>query len=107
MSEPTRSPTGLAFAPDDGQALVLDQTSKGVRVVEADDAGHEVIARCAQPPVQVLGRKRRAVAAGAMINRCQPGPEAAPRLGVRWGSAPGTHKTSEIYATTVTWHHLP
>src|SRR5262245_9047809 len=44
--------TGPGLALDDGQALVLDQTSEGVRVVEADDAGHEVIARCAQPPVQ-------------------------------------------------------
>ena len=35
--------TGPAFAVDDGQALVLDQTSKGVRVVEADDAGHELV----------------------------------------------------------------
>jgi hypothetical protein len=37
----------------------------GVRVVEADDARHELVARCAQPPVQVLGRERRAVAGGS------------------------------------------
>ena len=49
--------TGFAGALDDGQALVLDETREGVGVVEADDARHEVIARCAQPPVQVLGRE--------------------------------------------------
>jgi hypothetical protein len=31
----------VAVALDDGQALVLDQTREGVRVVEADDAGAE------------------------------------------------------------------
>ena len=53
----------LAVALDDGQALVLDKMSEGVRVVEADDAGHEVVAR-GGPPVQVLGPERRALAGG-------------------------------------------
>jgi hypothetical protein len=32
------------MALDDGQALVLDETREGVRVVEADDARHELVA---------------------------------------------------------------
>ena len=60
---------------------VLDETGEGVHVVEADDARHEVVARCAQPPVQVLGLKRRAVAGGSGDQQVPARPEAAPDLG--------------------------
>src|SRR5919106_7092458 len=54
---------------------------EGARVVEADDARHEVVARCAQPPVQVRGRERSAVADGSGYQQVPARPEAAPDLG--------------------------
>jgi hypothetical protein len=44
--------TGFAVALDDGQAPESSTRRGGVRVVEADDAGHEVVARCARPPAR-------------------------------------------------------
>ena len=72
--------TGSAVALDDGQALVLDETREGVRVVEADDARHELVTRCAQPPVRALGRARRAVAGGSGDQQVPARPKAAPDL---------------------------
>ena len=63
------------------RAPSLVSSREGARVVEADDAGHEAVARCAQPPVQVLGRERRAVAGGSGDQQVPARPEAAPDLG--------------------------
>src|SRR5260370_27121507 len=54
---------------------------EGVRVAEGDDARDEVVARCAQPPVQVPGRERRAAADGSGDQQVPARPEAAPDLG--------------------------
>ena len=43
LRAPHAHATELAVALDDGQALVLDEMREGARVVEADDAGHELV----------------------------------------------------------------
>jgi hypothetical protein len=44
-------------------------------------SGHEAVARCAQPPVPVLGRERPAVADGSGDQQVPARPQAAPDLG--------------------------
>ena len=48
----------------DGQALVANEPRESAHVIEADEPRHNVIARCAQPPVQVREREWPAVAGG-------------------------------------------